>query len=488
MKWIIGGFAHETNTFSNVSTDLAAFKAHTYAVGQAAAETARGTGTAMGGFIDVIEERGDTFVPTVLANATPSGLVTKEAYEEIVGHIVAGAQQHAAADGILLALHGAMVVEGFDDGEGELLARLRAAIGETMPIVVVLDLHSHITARMVECATVLIGFQKYPHTDIYERGLEAAGLILRLAKGEIRPVLAMEKPALIPPCATCHTDAGLYKELWEEALRPTRPAAIISTSLFAGFPYADIPPLGFAVLVYANGEQDIADAEARYLCEMVWSRRQEFVYKPTFITDAVCRALASEKKPVVIPDIADNPGGGGANDSVEILRALLEQGAQRAAIAAIYDPAVVERGVAAGVGQRIEVSLGAKTDALHGEPIEVAGVVRFVGDGRFQYTGEMTRGAWANMGACIVLDVGGILVVVCSERLQQRDPEVFRYCGIDPTAMDVLVVKSAVHFRAAFAGVAGEIVEADGPGLTGLDLRAFEFGRIRRPIFPLDAM
>ncbi len=488
MRWIIGGFAHETNTFSNVSTGIEAFKAHTYALGDAAVETARGTGTAMGGFIDVIEARGDSFVPTALAHATPSGLVTKEAYEEIAGHIVAGARQHADADGILLALHGAMVADGFDDGEGELLARLRAVVGEAMPIVVVLDLHSHITQQMVQCATVIIGFQKYPHTDIYERGAEAAELILRLATGEIRPVLALEKPPLIPPCATCHTDAGLYRELWQEALRRERPAAIVSTSLFAGFPYADIEPLGFAVLVYADADQSAAQQEARHLCDMAWSRRGEFVYKPTSITDAVRRALGSVEKPVVIPDIADNPGGGGANDSVEIVRALMEQGAKRAAVAAIYDPAVVAEGIAAGVGQRLEVVLGAKTDALHGAPVEVAGIVRFVGDGRFQYTGAMTRGARANMGDCIVLDVEGILLIVCSERLQQRDPEVFRYCGIDPAAMDVLVVKSAVHFRAAFAGIAGAVVEADGPGLTALDLRAFDFGRIRRPIFPLDVM
>jgi len=488
MKWIIAGFAHETNTFSNVSTGIEAFKAHTYAVGAAAAETARSTGTAMGGFIDVIEGRGDVFVPTALANATPSGLVTKEAYEEIAGHIVAGAQAHRDADGILLALHGAMVVAGYNDGEGELLGRLRAVVGAEMPIVVVLDLHSHITQQMVECATVIIGFQKYPHTDIYERGVEAAELIARLAVGEIRPVLAMEKPALIPPCATCHTDGGLYKELWQEALRPERSTAIISTSLFAGFPYADIAPLGFAVLVYADADEHAAEEEARYLCAMAWSRRAEFVYEPTSVKDAVSRALSSAEKPVVIPDIADNPGGGGANDSVEVLRALIEQGAHSAALAAIYDPEVVELGIAAGVGQPLEVALGAKTDALHGEPVAVAGIVRFVGDGRFQYTGEMTRGAWANMGDCIVLDVDGILVVVCSERLQQRDPEVFRYCGIDAAAMDVLVVKSAVHFRAAFAGVAGCIVEADGPGLTALDLTLFDFAQIRRPIFPLDAV
>jgi microcystin degradation protein MlrC len=486
MQWIIGGFSHETNTFSNVSTDLAAFGAHTYAVGDEAVETARGTGTGMGGFIDAIEGRGDTFVATALASATPSGLVTREAYEEIAGHIVEGVRQHPDVDGVLLALHGAMVAEGIDDGEGELLGRIRAVAGNDMPIVVVLDLHSHITEEMVARASVIIGFQKYPHTDIYERGVEAAQLIARLATGEVRPVVAMEKPPLIPPCSTCNTEGGLYKELWAEALRPGRAAQIVSTSLFAGFPYADIPPLGFAVLVYADGDEGAARAEAGHLSAMAWDRRREFIYKPTPVVEAVTRALASEAKPVVIPDIADNPGGGGANDSVEILRELMRQGAQSAAIAAIYDPEVVAQAVEAGVGQSLKAVLGAKTDPMHGESVEIEGIVRFSGDGRYQYKGEMTRGAWANMGRSVVIDVDGIRIIVCSERLQQRDPEVFRACGIEPTEVDILVVKSAVHFRAAFGPLAGAIIEADGPGLTALDLSPFPFKRIRRPIFPLD--
>ena len=486
MQWIIGSFAHETNTFSSVATGLSAFEAHTYVVGNAVEESIRGTRTCTGGFIDALEARGEAFVPTVFAHATPSGLVTAAAYEEIAGRIVDGVEAHPQAVGVLLELHGAMVADGFDDGEGELLRRVRRALGPDKPIVVTLDLHSHITDTMLANASMLVGYQKYPHTDMYERGLEAAGLAARIAAGEIRPVAAVEKPPLIPPCATCHTEAGLYKELWETALRPARPEAVVSTSLFAGFPYADIPPLGFAVLVYADGDVQAARTEAGFLRATAWARRGEFAYTPTPPAEAVRRALASAAKPVVMPDIADNPGGGGANDSVEILRHLLEQGAPNAALAAIYDPEVAAAGAAAGLGGRLKARLGAKTDALHGAPLDVEGEVRFVGDGRFQYKGEMSRGAWANMGPCIVLQIDGVAVVVCSERLQQRDPEVFRYCGIDPEEADILVVKSAVHFRAAFAPLAGTIVEADGPGLTALDLKPFPFRRIRRPIYPLD--
>ena len=220
MKWLIGGFSHETNTFSSVQTDLNAFKAHTYAVGEHAVHVARNTETGMGGFIDEIEARGDTFVPTVTAAATPSGRVTTDAFEDIAGHIVEGTNRHRDIDGILLSLHGAMAVEGLDDGEGELLARLRHVVGQDLPIVAILDLHSHITQQMLDSATVLIGYQKYPHTDIYERGVEATQLIARIATGTVRPVWALEKPPLIPPCATCHTESGLYKDLWNIALHP----------------------------------------------------------------------------------------------------------------------------------------------------------------------------------------------------------------------------------------------------------------------------
>jgi microcystin degradation protein MlrC len=486
MQWIIGAFAHETNTFSSVPTDLEAFAAHSYAVGTEVEKLARGTRTGMGGFIDAVEARSDTFISTTMAHATPSGLVTAAAFEEIAAHIVDGVRQNPQADGVLLSLHGAMVAQGFDDGEGELLRRVRQALGPIKPIVVTLDLHSHITQDMLQHATMLVGYQKYPHTDMHERGVEAVGLAARIAQGRLNPVAALEKPPLIPPCATCHTEAGLYRELWQEALRPQRPATVVSTSLFAGFPYADIPPLGFAVLVYTDNDAQAAQTEASHLSAMVWERRREFGYTPTPPAQAVQRALAHPNKPVVIPDIADNPGGGGANDSVEILRHLLEQKASKAAVAAIYDPDVAHQAAEAGIGGSVKADLGAKTDALHGKPLAIEGTVRFVGDGRFQYKGEMSRGAWANMGRCAVLQIEGVAVVVCSQRLQQRDPEVFHYCGIDPQSMDILVVKSAVHFRAAFASVAGAIVEADGPGLTALDLQPFPFKRITRPIFPLD--
>lgn len=486
MKWIVGSFMHETNTFSTVSTDLDAFRAQMYLKGDDIPAIQTGTETVVGGFIDVIRERGDEAVYTVSAHATPSGLVTRDAFDLIGGEIVAGVAAHRDADGILLSLHGAMVVDGIDDGEGHLLGQIRAVVGPDMPIVVVLDLHSHMTQALVDRATMVIGYQKYPHTDMGERGREAAQMMGKIVSGEIHPVAALNKPPMIPVCGTCHTEGGLYKELWTDALRSDRPKSILSTSLFAGFSYADILPMGYAVLVYANGESDVATKEADRLAQMAWDRRAEFLYTPTSLSGAVQQALTIEGQPVVIADIADNPGGGGSNDGVEILRELMRQKVKHAAVATIYDPAVVGQAIAVGVGNRLSTSLGAKTDDLHGKPLKVMGTVRLIFDGGFTYKGPMSRGARGSIGTSVVLDLDGILVIVCSKRLQSRDPEIFRAAGIDPMDQKILVVKSAVHFRAGFGPIAAGIVVADAPGLTSLDLSQFDFKRIRRPLYPID--
>jgi microcystin degradation protein MlrC len=332
---------------------------------------------------------------------------------------------------------------------------------------------------------MLIGYQTYPHTDTYERGVEAVGFITRIAEGRISPVYAVEQPLILPPCSTCNTQSGLYASLWKEALRQDRPAGIMSTSLFAGFPHADHPDAGFTVLSYAT-DNVTAINEADHLSDILWKRRAEFLHTPTSIQEAVVQAISSPQKPVIISDMSDNPGGGSANDSVEILKELLRQGQTDAAVATIYDPGTVKTAIAAGVGNTIEARLGAKTDNFHGTPLDFKAVVENLVGGRFQYKGPMTRGAWGNMGSTAVLNINNIRAIVTSERIQARDPEMFRVCGVEPNAIGILVVKSAVHFRAAFQNIVNEIIIADGPGLTASDLTQFPYQRIRRPMFPID--
>ena len=485
MQWIIGSFSHETNDFSVVPTDLDAFHAQIFQTGDEIIEFAPGTKTPITGFIDVMNKRGDRIIPTAAAAATPSGLVTREAYETVTNIILNGVSRHKDSDGILLALHGAMMAEGIDDGEGELLEKIREITGPDLPIITVLDLHSHITAKMLSNATMLIGYHKYPHTDTYQRGVEAAEMIIRIVKEDLSTVYAVEQPPILPPCSTCNTESGLFRSLWNEALRPNRPASILSTSLFAGFPYADHPNAGITVLTYAR-DPEAANDEVRYLTDILWRRRREFFYTPTAVSDAVKQAASAAQKPVVISDLSDNPGGGSSNDSVEILKELVCQQIGNVAIATIYDPEVVNIASDAGIGAKIDITLGAKTDDLHGTPIKTEALVENLVDGRFRYKGPMTHGSWGNLGPSAILNIDGIRSIVASERIQARDPEIFRMCGIEPKDMDILVVKSAVHFRAAFKDIAKEIIVADGPGLTAADLTLLPYKRIRRPMFPID--
>jgi len=488
VKWIVGACTHETNTFSTVKTDLDAFRAQTYVSGNDLLSTYRGTGTVVGGFIEALGESDDEIVASVAGEATPSGLGTRDAYDAISNQILATVGANPDADGILLALHGAMAAEGIDDVEGDLLRRVREVAGMHVPIVAVLDLHANVSREMVEAATALVGYRKYPHTDMRERGIEAARLIRRVARGDVKPVPGLTKPAMIPVCGTCHTQGGLYKELWEEALRTERPECILTTSLFAGFPYADVPFMGFAVLVYADDDGTTARVEANRLTDQLWERRHEFTYIPTSVPDAVSAALAVRGSPVVIADIADNPGGGAASDSVEILRELIRREVRSAAVATIHDPDVVHQAETAGLGGRLTVTLGAKTDALHGAPIQLDVSVRSLFDGKFEYKGPMNRGAWGNLGPSAVLEANGIQIIVNSAQVQPWDPEVFRAAGIEPLDIDILVLKSAVHFRAAFEPISAAVILADGPGLTSLELTRFAYKHIRRPIFPLDEL
>jgi microcystin degradation protein MlrC len=297
---------------------------------------------------------------------------------------------------------------------------------------------------------------------------------------------------MIPVCGTCHTQGGFYKALWEDALRPRRPDAIVTSSLFAGFSYADIPPMGFAVLVYTNDDAPAARLEASRLSRRAWEGREAFRYTPTGVEEAVRKARPRRGKPVVIADMSDNPGGGGSNDGVTLVAELLKQGVPSAAVGTVYDPGVVAEAERAGIGGRVRTMLGAKTDGFHGPPLAIDGRVRLIYDGTFQYRGPMSKGAWGSIGKTAVIDLTGtadrpgVEVMVCSKRAQTRDPEVFRSAGIDPMDKEILVVKSAVHFRAAFEPLAAEVVVADGPGLTSLDLSLFEFKRIRRPLWPID--
>jgi microcystin degradation protein MlrC len=485
VRFFVAMVSHETNTFSPIRTDRRQFEARDLRYGGEILEAYRGTGTCLGGMIDAADARGVTLVPSLAAAAAPAGRVAKEFYAEARDRLVADLRAAGPLDGVLLDLHGAMVVEGLDDGEGDLLQAVRATVG-AVPIAVTLDFHANVTAAMVQSATLLHGYKTYPHVDMDARGGEAVARLADVAAGRARPTAAFRQPPMLPPIAGQLTTRGPMRRLYERADAMEARRGVLSISIFAGFPLADVADAGLSIYVVTDGDQALADELADELAAAAWALRREFLHRALPVTDAVARALALDGRPVVLADIADNTGGGAAGDTTAILRELLRVGARGATVACLWDPAAVRACLEAGVGATLTVEVGGKVDPRHGAPLTVSGRVRTLSDGRFVHRGPMFRGLEGRLGPTAVLDVDDVKIILISHRWQTLDPEMIRFTGIDPMAEKILVVKSSIHYRAAFEPIARAILEVDAPGLSSSDLGRFTFTRVRRPIFPLD--
>jgi microcystin degradation protein MlrC len=486
VRLFLAMMSHETNTFSNVPTDRGQFEKRHLHYGGEIVETFRGTGTCLGGMIAAAERLGATLIPSVAAAASPAGRVTKDIYEHVKERLLADLRAAGQLDGVLLDLHGAMVPEGMDDGEGDIIAAVRAVVGAGVPIAVTLDLHGNLSEEMVRGADLLHGYKTYPHVDMAERGGEAAERLADTIAGRIRPTAAFRRPPLLPPLGSQRTAVGPMRRLYDMADDMERDPKVISISILAGFPYADIPEAGLGVYVVTDDDPALAETLAERLARAAWEHRHEFVHTALPVPEAVRRALAAPHRPVVLADMADNTGGGAAGDGTEILRELVRVGARSAVVACLWDPAAVLACVRAGVGQRITLEVGGKVDDRHGAPLTVTGVVRTLSDGRFIHKGPMGRGLPGRLGTTAVLDVDDIKVILISYRWQTLDPEMLRFVGLEPLDHKIVVVKSTIHYRAAFEPLAAEIIEVDAPGLSSSNLERFRFERVRRPIFPLD--
>jgi microcystin degradation protein MlrC len=497
MRVAIGGISHETNTFSSIPTDLAQFQRRTLLRGPALLQASRGVGNVLGGIVDTASSLGWELVPLLFASATPAGKVRRGTFETLANELVRGladAQRARSLDGVLLALHGAMVAEAIEDADGELLRRVRRAVGPETPIAVVFDFHANLTPATAEYADLILGFETYPHIDTWERGCEAVRLLEQLHQRVIQPVHALRQvPMLVSLPAQWTGDTTPMGALMRMALELKQSPGIINVVLAGGFPYSDIRDAGLAVVVTTDANPALAERTAERIARAAWERRAQFQPNLTSLADAVqiARDGAPRPGPVVLADVADNPGAGGAGDGTAILSALLEAGVEGAALAVITDPEAVRLAERVGTGKRGRFRLGGKIDRRHGPALEVEACVRQLGEVAFTNRGPMGAGSRTRLGRTVVLEVGAagrpaVEVVVCEDRLQVLDPELFQAVGIAPERKRVLVVKSSVHFRAAFEPLAGAIVAVDGPGLSSPNLASFHYRRVRRPIWPLD--
>ena len=486
MRVFIAMLSHETNTFSTIATDRRQFETRELRYGGEVLEVYRGTATCLGGMMDGAAARGLTLLPSLAAAASPAGRVSTEFYESAKARICDDLRAAGSLDGVLLDLHGAMVPEGVEDGEGDLLSAVRGIVGTQVPIGVTLDFHANVTADMVRHATLLHGYKTYPHIDMGERGREAAIRVADVLAGKIRPTVAFRQPRLLPPIASQLTARGPMRRLYDLADEMERDPRVVSVSVFAGFPLADIHDAGLSIYVATNGDAALAAKLADQLESVAWEHRREFVHRAVPVREAVAEALTLDVRPVVLADIADNTGGGAAGDGTEILRELLRVEAPSATVACIWDPQAAAACTRAGLGATLTLDVGGKIDDRHGQPVTMTGRVRALSSGNFVHTGPMLRGLPGRLGPTAVLESGGVKVILISHRWQTLDPEMIRLVGIDPTQERIVVVKSTIHYRAAFEPLAARIIEVDAPGLSSSNLDRFAFAHVRRPIFPLD--
>lgn len=489
----IGMISHETNSFSPIPTTLESFGTQRHGIlqGEQVVSALGGTKTGIGGFLDVAREEGWEAIGTVAASATPSANVAAEAHDWLKGRLIQGLREAGRIDGVLLHLHGAMLAQNAPDAEGDICRAVREAIGPDVPLVVELDLHGNITPEFCAVVDGVIVYDTNPHIDAYERGVEAAELLAAILNGQIeRPRVYISKPPMMPPTINMRTAEGPMVQLLERGREWESGPGIVNVAVFPGFPYADFDGAGTSIVVTAT-DPELGTRCAREMGALAWSLRDQFLKTIPPVEEAVSQALelvaggSADDGPVVLADVADNPGGGGSGDTPELLRELVRRGT-RGALACLWDPETTEQAHAAGVGAELDFRLGGKASDLYGEPVEARGVVRCLSDGVFTGYGPVVRGLTVRCGKTALIDVNGLQIVVTSIRHAANDQGYFRVVGIQPEREPLLVIKSRGHFRADFEPIARTIIEVDAPGAANPNLERYEFQHVRRPIWPLD--
>ena len=457
------------------------------------AAAARGhANTELAGFLDAARAHGWRLLHVLSASANPGGPVTQDAFERLAGPIVEAARHHRhELQGIALGLHGAMVTEEYDDGEGELLRRLRDVVGPELPIAITLDLHANVTDAMCRHADIIVSYRTYPHTDMRRTGLQAGNILQRAMAGEARPVTLRASLPMLGETTGGRTDIGpmlewLARARAHEAQEPD----VFAVSLNAGFSHADIAEVGPSVLVTCQGDVEQHQAFADSLADAMWDARFTTLTDYLTVQQAAARSVAwlAGRAPLVVADYSDNPGGGAYGDSTALLAAMLKAGVSDACFGPMVDPAVAQALQQHAVGDVVDIELGGKTDPrFGGAPLALTcTLVSLHETGDYVGSGAMIGGLHRSWGPTAVVRVDGIEILVVSIRAQMLDLQQFMAFGIDPEQKRIVALKSMQHFRAAFEPIAGEVIVCDSGALCTVDYAVLPFAKVPRPVFPLD--
>ncbi|WP_374665073.1 M81 family metallopeptidase [Ramlibacter sp.] len=481
MRVFSGGIATETNTFGPMPTGMASFQDRGYYPGGTHPDhmfyfagplwAARIRG----------KERGWTLVEGLVAGAQPSGITTRATYERLRAELLADLRAALPVDMVLLGLHGAMVADGYDDCEGDLLAHVREIVGPDVVVGAELDPHNHLSQAMVDHADVLMSYKEYPHTDVLERAFELVDLCAAKVQGRIRPTAAVVDTDMI---VTLHTSRQPARGFVDRIQAMEGQDGVLSISITHGFAWGDVPDMGTKVLVYTDGDAPKAARLARQLADELIALRDALSPHVPGIDKALDQAMAFEGGPVVLSDGADNPGGGAASDATFILQRLIERGITNVAIGPFWDPIAARIAIEAGEGARLPLRIGGKVSPLSGAPLDLDCHVLAV---RHEHTQTGLSNTLTHMGDCALVEAKGIQILLVSLRNQAMGTDLFTGIGCDLASKKLIVVKSSQHFHASYSKVARHVIYAAAPGAVSFDLRSLPYRKVRRPKWPLDA-
>lgn len=494
MRLFAAALATETNTFAPMPTGLADFQSPGgyFPAGQHPLQATLFSAPLVAARLRAAEQ-GHTLAEGLVAMAQPSGTTTRLAYETLRDQLLADLQAALPVQVVLLGLHGAMVAEGYDDCEGDLLQRVRSLVGPGVVVGAELDPHCHLSALMVASADLLVAFKEYPHTDAMPRALELVDLCLAQAQGRIRPVAAVADTGMV---SIIHTTREPGRGFVDRIQAMEGHGGVLSISVAHGFPWGDVADMGTRVLVYtdANAEvkaevsanatqaQTLAERLAKNLAAELYAQRETLMRPYPGIDAALDQALAVQGGPVVLADSADNAGGGAASDATFVLRRLLERGITNAALGPLWDPVAVRIAFAAGVGATLALRIGGKVGPMSGAPLDAVCTVLAL---KHELVMTGLGGTQQPMGDCALVQTQGVSIVLCSVRSQAFDTDLFTQLGCDLLQQQLVVVKSSQHFYASYAKIAKAVIYIDAPGSVTQDLNSLPYRKVRKPRWPL---
>lgn len=488
MRFALLGLAHETNTFSPIVTDLDKFARDGTVRGQAIVDQHRTAHTTLAGFLAAADDAGVEVVPLMWGWANPSGTIPQATFDALADEMLGMLADEGPFDGVFLAQHGACVAEGYPDADGELVRRVRGIVGE-VPIGVAFDMHANVSPAVVEHATFVVGYLTNPHVDARERAIECGELVIRAARGEIRPATAFRQLDVAISILRQSTLDEPMASIMARAAQTGDTPGVLSYSVWEGYPYADVEAMGMSCLVTTDGDRQLAERLCDEIADDLWRHRDQFQGAAVAPEDAVL--IASDDGPVVLLDVGDNIGGGGDSRSTVLLEAMLAAGVD-GGVTILHEAAAVERCLAAGVGAQVTVELGAGAVDRDGNPrsLTITGTVIGQSDGHYEEP-KATHGGFRffDQGPTVAVELpDDQLVVLTSKLVLPTSLAQLRSVGIEPTERKRIVAKGVVSPRAGYEPIAGELVLVDTPGVTAADLSTFTYQHRRRPMEPFETV